>query len=421
MLMGVNKYYKSLILWLLCVWGGGVAYSRNSCTDTLDSCMRINRRYENIEVHFKFDSYSLELDYMDNEASLRKFADKINSIGISKIDSIVIVSQSSPEGVYKYNLKLSRNRASTMRQYILNKHPELSGRLYVYPDGESWTQLREYVKKDTLMKQSTIDKVVSIIDADVSVETKKWRMEQLPVYLYLLRTYYPRIRNSVFCIVYYHEMLPRLTSAVFDVYIKAEDAALMTILTAKTELPEVECPKRRLYLKTNTIGLGLAIANAAVEIDLAKHCSFTFPVFYSAWNYFKPTIKFRTNAIQPEVRYWLSEDNDGFFAGAHLGMSYYNFAFDGDYRYQDHNRETPAIGGGLSVGYRLPVSRNNRWSVEFSLGAGVYSSHYDKFHNTPDTKDGLMVETVRKPYWGIDQAAVSLSYSFDLKKKGGKR
>jgi hypothetical protein len=89
--------------------------------------------------------------------------------------------------------------------------------------------------------------------------------------------------------------------------------------------------------------------------------------------------------------------------------------------YQDYNRETPSIGGGLSLGYRLPVSWNNRWSVEFSLGAGVYSSHYDKFHNTPDTKDGLIVETVRKPYWGIDQAAVSLSYSFDLKKKGGKR
>ena len=102
-------------------------------------------------------------------------------------------------------------------------------------------------------------------------------------------------------------------------------------------------------------------------------------------------------------------------------MAYYNLAFGGDYRYQDYNRETPSVGVGLSVGYRLPVSRNNRWSVEFSLGGGGYSRHYDKFHNTPNTKDGLIIETVRKPYWGIDQAAVSVSYSFDLKKKGGKR
>lgn len=397
----------------------GVVYSQN--TDTLNNCIHINRRYQNIEVHFKFDKHNLELDYMGNEASLQKFADKLDSIGLSKIDSIVIVSQSSPEGVHAYNLRLSRNRANTMRQYILDRHPELSGRLFVYPAGESWGQLREYVRKDTLMKQSTIDKVVSIIDADVSIETKKWRMKQLPVYRYLLRTYYPRIRNSVFCIIYYSEKLPKMTAPVFDVELKAEEAPIKTTLSAKTIVTEDQTLSRKLYLKTNAAGLGLAIANAAVEIDLAKHWSFTFPVFYSAWNYFKSTIKFRTNAVQPELRYWFSENNERLFVGAHFGMAYYNLAFGGDYRYQDYNRETPSVGGGLSLGYRLPVSRNNRWSVEFSLGAGGYSRHYDKFHNTPNTKDGLIIETVRKPYWGIDQAAVSVSYSFDLKKKGGKR
>ena len=50
----------------------------------------------------------------------------------------------------------------------------------------------------------------------------------------------------------------------------------------------------------------------------------------------------------------------------------------------------------------------------------MYSLHYDKFHNTPRTKDGLLVESVKKTYWGIDQAAVSFSYAFDLKRKGGR-
>ena len=61
------------------------------------------------------------------------------------------------------------------------------------------------------------------------------------------------------------------------------------------------------------------------------------------------------------------------------------------------------------------------WRMEFTLGAGVYSRHYDIFHNTPDTKDGLMTHSIRKTYWGLDQAAVTLSYSIDLKKKGGVR
>ena len=431
--MHIRKYCIILILLLL---GVGVAYSQESRTetdidfradrdfvnaDTLGSRIRVNKRHENIEVHFKFDKYSLELDYMGNETSLQNFAHKIDSIGISRIDSIVIISQSSPEGVYEHNLMLSRNRAKTMRKYLLDKYPQLQGILYIHPDGESWSRLREYVRKDTLMKNATIEKVISIIDADINVETKKWRMEQLSVYRYLLKTYYPRIRNSVFSIVYYTEIVPikeepepaiEPEPVIDDVEIKPDTAAVMEPVIRWT---------RKLHVKTNAIGLGMGIANAAVEIDLAKHWSFTLPVYYSAWDYFKTTIKFRTFAIQPEIRYWLSEDNDGFFAGAHLGWAYYNFAFDGDYRYQDHNRETPALGGGMSIGYRLPVTKNNRWRLEFSLGAGVYPLHYDKFHNTPDTKDGLMTESIKKTYWGIDQAAVSLAYTLDLKKKGGKR
>ncbi len=38
-----------------------------------------------------------------------------------------------------------------------------------------------------------------------------------------------------------------------------------------------------------------------------------------------------------------------------VGLAYYNFAFNGKYRYQDHLRQTPALGGGLSIGYRLPL------------------------------------------------------------------
>ena len=166
--------------------------------------------------------------------------------------------------------------------------------------------------------------------------------------------------------------------------------------------------------------MGIGITNIAAEVDCNNHWSFALPIYYSAWNYFKTTVKFRTLSIQPEIRYWLSKNNNGFFTGAHLGLAYYNFAFNGNYRYQDHDGKTPAIGGGLSIGYRLPVSKNNRWLLEMQLGAGAYKLHYDKFFNTNNTKDGLLVESIKKTYWGLDQAAVSLSYSFDLKKKGVK-
>jgi hypothetical protein len=173
--------------------------------------------------------------------------------------------------------------------------------------------------------------------------------------------------------------------------------------------------RKNIYLKTNLLSWGAAVVNASVEVDLASHWSLSLPAGYSAWNYLKSTYKFRTLAVQPEVRYWISGDNEGIFVGAHAGVGSYNFAFDGQYRYQDHDRRNPAVGGGLSVGYRMPVTYDGRWYMEFSLGAGVYHLYYDVFRNTPVTRQGLLVDTVRKTYWGLDQASITFCYRFDLK------
>jgi hypothetical protein len=118
----------------------------------------------------------------------------------------------------------------------------------------------------------------------------------------------------------------------------------------------------------------------------------------------------------------MNNNNHGWFAGAHFGAAFFSYALDGYYCYQDHGRDTPALGGGAAVGYRTYLSKNKRWKLEFALGGGVYSVNYDKFHNTKPSKDGLMLESsVKKTYWGIDQASISIAYTLDLKKKGGKR
>ena len=171
---------------------------------------------------------------------------------------------------------------------------------------------------------------------------------------------------------------------------------------------------RHWYLKTNTIGWGLLIANLAGEMDWGKHWSFVLPVYYSACNYFTSEVKFRTLTLQPELRYWFRNNHTGWYTGAHLGASWFNLAAGGDYRYQDHNRCTPALGGGLNGGYRMPMSKNGRWWLEFSLGAGVYQVDYDKFQNR---KNGAWIAHEKKVVFAVDQVAVSVTYRFDRKKK----
>lgn len=165
------------------------------------------------------------------------------------------------------------------------------------------------------------------------------------------------------------------------------------------------------------VGWVLFSANVAVEVDLTRHLSVALPIYYCGMDWFKSTIKFRNFSIQPELRFWpRRSDNDGFFVGAHFGLSYYNFAFDGDYRYQDYRGKTPAIGGGLSVGYRLPISKDKRWRMEFAIGAGIYPIDYSIFANTPDVRDGAWLDRKQKLYIGLDQTAITFAYSFDMNK-----
>ena len=88
-------------------------------------------------------------------------------------------------------------------------------------------------------------------------------------------------------------------------------------------------------------------------------------------------------------------------------FAYYNFAFDGNYRYQDKDGQTPTLGGGMSLGYRLPIGKGERWNMEFALGAGVYPLHYDLFHNEPN---GQLYDTRKKTRFGLDNALVGISY-----------
>lgn len=176
-----------------------------------------------------------------------------------------------------------------------------------------------------------------------------------------------------------------------------------------------------MHIKTNSVGAALAIANLSLEFDFAKRWSLDIPIFYSAWNYFKPTIKFRTLALQPELRYWFKEGHNKFYIGAHGGVAYYNLAFDGAYRYQDMNGEKPALGGGIGFGYRLPISKNGRWSVDFGVGAGIYKAPYDKFYNTTNVLLGELVESKETLYLTIDNVAISFGYKIGFKKRGGKQ
>lgn len=433
--MSIKKFCITLIILLL---SAGAARSQEKRTE--------------IQIDFRVNSTTIDSTFSENAARMRQMVELLQEMKQDSTINILEVSfcgAASPEGSYQLNRRLAQGRLQALETFI-RQRVEIPDSLITRNDSYiPWEYLKAQIRVSDLERK---EEVISILEGEsrlvkyfrpnTQVDSRLVELKALSggrVWRQMHKLFFADMRNACAVLVTYKKELPPTPVVVPDsVVVVAEDVVedsigvaadslVVTDLTmdslasAAESFASVEGWSRKLHLKSNLIGWGMAMANAAVEVDVKEHWSVTLPVYFSGWNYFKSTIKLRTFALQPEVRYWLSESNDGLFGGAHFGVAYYNLAFDDEYRYQDHNRETPALGGGVSIGYRLPISKDSRWRMEFALGAGVYSLHYDKFYNTPRTKDGLMVGSDKRTFFGIDRAAVSFSYSFDLQKKGGKR
>lgn len=417
-----NKYYIILILVLL--WTSA-AYSQEHRSEIL--------------VDFRVNSTAIDPSYEQNASRLNEIEELLNSVlkDTVNIKSIYFCGTASPEGSYQVNRRLAKGRMDALEK-VVRSRVDIPEALIMRDDMYiPWEYLADLVSgSDMAYKNEVLEilhgehKIVPYngrqqIDSRIPALKK---LDNGKVWNDLNLRFFRRMRNASVVFVTYKpirpepEPIPEPEPVVEEVVevIEPEPEPEPVVEPEPEPEPEpvVEEWNRKWYVKTNALGWGLAIANAAVEFDLCHHWSINIPIYYSAWNYFRSTVKFRTAMIQPEVRYWFRDNNDGWYAGAHVGVGHYNIATNGTYRTQDHKGKSPAWGGGLAVGYRLPISRDNRWKVEFSLGAGVYGLNHDKHRNQ---HNGLLVYTEKKTYFGIDQAAVSFSYTFDLKKKGGAR
>lgn len=385
------------------------------------------------EVRFEFRVNLTALDSLTGNNTQRiheltSFLQKIKNDETIDITQVSFCGAASPEGSSALNRRLARERLSSVEN-LVRQQIDLPESIITRNDSYiPWDELKSMVQNSDIIHK---DEVLSILNEKstyveyrpgAKIDHRVLKLQKLDggkVWRIMLNSFFNEMRNAyaVF-ITYKKEPEPEPEPVI----VTPEPEPIVEPGEEPAPEPVVETPEewtRHLYIKTNAIGWVMAAANLAVEVDLAKHWSFTLPLYWSSWNYFKTTLKFRTLTLQPEVRYWFSDKNDGWFCGAHFGLGWFNYATNGDYRYQDHGGHSPAIGGGIAAGYRLPISHNKRWKMEFTLGAGVYKTHYDKFINETN---GQMVGTEKKTWFGIDQAAVSIAYTFDLNgKKGGKR
>lgn len=401
----------SIVILLLCV---NVVHSQEISTE--------------FSIDFRVGKSIIERGYSDNVKQLSaidSFLQNIEKDSTIAIYGVSFSGLSSPEGSYEINRRLSKERLKAFENVFESKIDLLDSMISYEDTYIPWEYLKERViESDMLHKQAVLD----IIDLEPQlvvylgcrhIDHRVLKLESLEggkVWKELYGNYFKSMRTAR--VVFDTYKRKNLTPSVEEIESplrrnivkKPEACDSIDFVTPLHLSPEWS---RCFYIKTNAVGLGLGISNIAVEFDIAKHWSLSVPAYYAAHNYFVSTIKFRTLAVQPEVRYWIKDDNQGFFAGAHFGYAQYNVAVDGDIRYQDHDGKSPFLGGGISVGYSLPISTKNNWHIEFAIGAGIYNLYYDRFYNV---NNGKLIDTVHKTYFGIDNVAINIAYSIDLNK-----
>lgn len=375
-----------------------------------------------MHIRFRVSKNIIDPRYMNNEDSLKRIVEWVDEAKRNKMLDLVSVEfcgAVSPEGSVRFNRWLSNARLEALEKYVRNLI-EIPEDIIVRNDHYiAWSELDEMVSNSDMPNK---DAILSIIRSENTstgeqLDSRIDALKQLDnevTWWKLYHTYFKHMRNAYTVLVTqksdyaleYEKMMQPISPYV-------DLSQPMPVVPIMLVNPAPEPDKRYMYIKTNLVGLGMLMANLGVEFDMGNKFSFVLPVYYSAVNYFKQTLKFRTFAVQPELRYWMKDNKDGFFVGAHAGFAYYNFAFDGKWRYQDKDGKTPTLGGGLSAGYRMPISKDENWKLEFALGAGVYPLHYDVFHNE---YNGQLYDTRKKTYFGLDNVMIGISYRIPVKK-----
>lgn len=381
------------------------------------------------EFRFPIESSRLIESYSGNSAEIARLANFIDSIASipngTRITGIEIMGEVSLERNEPVDAQLSIQRAAAAKN-LLNQFANVPDSVICFQYGINWEGLRKFVAESLI---PTKNAVLEIIDVAPSRQNngqysrdnriaKLKRVDGALVWDKFERDAFPAMRRAYIEIEFTENIQP--SSEPAEVSRRATTPSVIIVksrshVSATNDVTPFVAPAS-FRIKTNIVGAALSVANLAVEFDFGKHWSVNVPVYYADWHYYTGSdVRFCGLSILPELRYWPTA-NRKFFVALHGGAVWYDIATGGSRRFKDHDGNSPAVGGGLNVGYRLPLSSRptNRWHIEFGIGAGFYHTRTDRYENIPD---GRLLDTRRKNYVGIDGLNISISYSIPYSTK----
>ena len=381
---------------------------------------------QDLRITFPSNSATLSRGYRQNVRSFKVLDSLLDIHGMVFVDSVLVVSKSSPEGKYKANVTLAEKRSQSMYDYVVGKYPNLRGRVLLRTQGEAWEEFRELVLIDSTLSSRTRERALEIIDSDLEPDAKKVQLKKMPEYKHFLNDLFPAIRFSAIQ-VRFDEIaigpppVPELGELVFfpvPLPVQIDSIALRPDSLYVEPMP-VDFPL--LAVSTNLVyDLGGLIRpmswtpNVSVEVPIGKQFSiyaeYDFPWWVAtannkAWQILKWDLG---------ARWWFSKPGKkpmdvlrGHFLGIDLGGGYY------DIEPEHKGYQGEFLMAGLEYGYAFRLAE--RWRLDAFVGAGWLGTKYRYYEGTSDDAHLIYQHDGKLTWFGPVKAGVSIKYIFTHK------
>ena len=338
---------------------------------------------ESFYIYYKVDSIDINPTYLQNKENLAHIRNYLKNS--PRIDSITIYAWASPEGGYKRNVWLSKERAKTAKRFLLETAADSSrlssDKIKISPLAENWAGLEQIVVER--YNRHDREKVLRILrDTSIGDETRKWRLQQLDngyTWTFLKRRYMPELRAATWICVWAEVIDPLPVVAQAAQSLTAKDKGM----ASPPPISTIEEIRTILALKSNLLYDAVTALNVEVEVPIGERWSVAVEDVFPWWTGGPHDNKyaFQMWEIGVEPRYWFKKNDEvdrlaGHFVGAYLMSSMYDFQYDNALCYQGEYWST-----GLTYGYAFRIGK--RLNLETSVSVGYLSSDYRHYQPDP--------------------------------------
>lgn len=390
---------------------------------------------DSVKVVFALDKATFNPALGNNAASMNRFIDNVVAAANSgTLEHIDIHGYASPEGPFRNNDRLSRQRCNVIADFLNRNAGIPFDYIRTYPGGIAWEGLRALVNEnhDTPSRDAVLDILDEYLPQAATDRAKSdqcrdnlMALDNGRTFKWMIENLFPRLRYSlaVYIFTTLDSVLVHTTdgpnagvtddsavnltdnsgndeppqnisvtpladnalsnsntedtpSSTEDTpsssHAEDTDASLLPPPVDFSNTPHYK-PLHRLAVKTNLLYDAALLPNLEAEYRINDNWSVALEGGVAWWGSYARERSYRLAMLSPEVKRWIRPRAPwhGFYVGAFAGGGLYDF-----------QKGTPGysgegVMGGLSVGYMWPLTRC--LSLEAEVGAGYLFTRYKEY------------------------------------------